>query len=183
MLSTGGQIVASNATADASINWQEGQAPSSVNDSARAMMACAARHRGGDCHGRDGGRVHGIQLFDALAHISGQMIAFTRHATNTGSSGCTLNVDGLGAKAIRSAPNAELPSGSLIQGTPYVVTYNNSDGTSYLQSGLNNPYNVPLAAGMDYRRPATPNSAFAFPHRQAISRTTYATLFALIGTT
>ena len=35
------QTAASNATADPdpSINWQEGQAPSSVNDSARAMMA------------------------------------------------------------------------------------------------------------------------------------------------
>lgn len=33
---------ASNATADPSINWQEGQAPSTVNDSARAMMAAVA---------------------------------------------------------------------------------------------------------------------------------------------
>lgn len=33
---------ANNATADPSINWQEGQAPSTVNDSARAMMAAVA---------------------------------------------------------------------------------------------------------------------------------------------
>jgi hypothetical protein len=33
---------ANNATADPSINWQEGQPPSSVNDSARAMMAAIA---------------------------------------------------------------------------------------------------------------------------------------------
>lgn len=33
---------ANNATADSSINWQEGQAPSTVNDSARAMMAAIA---------------------------------------------------------------------------------------------------------------------------------------------
>ena len=33
---------ANNATADPSINWQEGQAPSTVNDSARAMMAVIA---------------------------------------------------------------------------------------------------------------------------------------------
>lgn len=33
---------ANNATADPSINWQEGQAPSTVNDSARAMMAAIA---------------------------------------------------------------------------------------------------------------------------------------------
>src|SRR4051794_8193222 len=35
----------SNASADASINWAEGQPPSSVNDSARAMMAAAAKFR------------------------------------------------------------------------------------------------------------------------------------------
>jgi microcystin-dependent protein len=46
-----------------------------------------------------------------------------------------------------------------------------------------NPYNVPLAAGMDYWGPTTPNSAFAFPVGQAISRTTYAALFAIMGTT
>lgn len=33
---------ANNATADPSINWAEGQAPSTVNDSARAMMAALA---------------------------------------------------------------------------------------------------------------------------------------------
>jgi microcystin-dependent protein len=53
----------------------------------------------------------------------------------------------------------------------------------YLQGFYGNPYNVPLAAGMDYWGPTTPNSAFAFPVGQAISRTTYAPLFALIGTT
>ena len=46
-----------------------------------------------------------------------------------------------------------------------------------------NPYNVPLGAGMDYWGPTTPNSAFAFPTGQAISRTTYVALFGLIGTT
>jgi len=46
-----------------------------------------------------------------------------------------------------------------------------------------NPYNVPLAAGMDYWGPTTPNSAFAFPVGQAISRTAYAALFAIMGTT
>jgi microcystin-dependent protein len=46
-----------------------------------------------------------------------------------------------------------------------------------------NPYNVPLAAGMDYWGATAPNSAFAFPTGQAISRTTYAVLFAILGTT
>jgi len=37
------RTAASNATADGSINWAEGQAPSTVNDSARAMMAAASK--------------------------------------------------------------------------------------------------------------------------------------------
>lgn len=39
---------ANNASADPSINWAEGQAPSTVNDSARAMMAAvASQYQGG----------------------------------------------------------------------------------------------------------------------------------------
>src|SRR3954466_15615122 len=34
-----------NANADGTINWAEGQAPSTVNDSARVMMAAAAKYR------------------------------------------------------------------------------------------------------------------------------------------
>jgi microcystin-dependent protein len=76
-----------------------------------------------------------------------------------------------------------LLAGTIIQGTPYVATYNNSDGAFYLQGFVGNPYNVPLGAGFDYWAPTAPNSCFAFPYGQAISRVTYANLFALFGTT
>ena len=183
------RTAASNATADSTVNWAENQAPSSVNDSARAMMASTAAFRD-DISGAitTGGTstaftVTSYQVFDTLAHLSGQMIAFTPHATNTGSSGCTLNVDSLGAKAIRSSPNVELPSGSLILGTPYVVTYNNSDSCFYLQGGLSNPYNIPLGGLMPYIGGTAPNSSFALPYGQALSRTTYSALYALQTTT
>lgn len=183
------RTAASNATADSTVNWSEGQAPSSVNDSGRAMMASTAAFRD-DISGAitTGGSataytVTSYQVFDTLAHLSGQMIAFTPHATNTGSSGCTLNVDSLGAKAIRSSPNVELPSGSLILGTPYVATYNNSDSCFYLQGGAANAYSIPLGGFLDYAGSTAPNSAFVLPIGQAISRTTYATLFSLISTT
>ena len=39
-----------------------------------------------------------------------------------------------------------------------------------------NPYNIPLAAGLDFWGTTAPNSCFAFPYGQAISRVTYATL-------
>jgi microcystin-dependent protein len=176
-----------NATADSSINWQEGQAPSSVNDSGRAMMASIAKHRD-DIAGAivTGGTataytVASYEAFDALARLNGQIIAFTPHATNGAT--VTLNVDSLGARPLRSAPATELSAGTLIQGTPYLALYNNSDAAFYLHGFYGNPYNVPLAAGMDYWGPTTPNSAFAFPVGQAISRTTYAALFAIMGTT
>jgi microcystin-dependent protein len=109
------------------------------------------------------------------------MIAFSPHVTNGAT--VTLNVDGLGAKPLRSAPNAELLPGTIIQGTPYVAVYNNTDGAFYLQGLYGNPYNIPLAASIDFWAPTAPNSSFAFPYGQSISRTTYAALFALIGTT
>jgi microcystin-dependent protein len=181
------QTAANNATADSSINWQEGQAPSSVNDSGRAMMVSIAKHRD-DIAGAivTGGTataytVTSYEAFDTLARLNGQIIAFTPHATNGGT--VTLNVDSLGAKPLRSSPSTELLAGTLIQGTPYLALYNNSDGVFYLHGFYGIPYNVPLAAGLDYWGPITPNSAFAFPTGQAISRTTYAALFALIGTT
>jgi microcystin-dependent protein len=186
------RTAANNATADGSINWAEGQAPSSVNDSARAMMAAAAKFRD-DVSGAitTGGAstaytVSTYQSFDTLAHLDGQMIAFVPHITSAGSAGSqiTLAVDGLTAKPIRFAPSLEIPSGTLIQGTPYVVTYNNSDGAFYLQGiGSANPYNVPLGGMIEYTGTTAPNSSFVLPFGQAISRTIYATYFSLVGTT
>jgi microcystin-dependent protein len=180
------QTASADATADSTINWAEGQAPSSVNDSARAMMAATAKYRD-DIAGAivTGGTsnaytVSSFEVFDTLAHLSGQMIAFTPHATNAAT--VTLNVDSLGAKPLRSAPGAELLAGTIIQGTPYVAVYNSSDAAFYLQGFFGNPYNIPLAGGLDYWAPVAPNSSFVFPVGQAISRTTYATLFALVGT-
>jgi microcystin-dependent protein len=122
-----------------------------------------------------------FQVFDTLAHLGGQMIAFTPHVTNGAT--VTLNVDALGAKPLRTSPGVELLAGTIIQGTPYVATYNNIDGAFYLQGFFGNPYNIPLAGGLDYWAATAPNTSFAFPVGQAISRTTYAALFALVGTT
>jgi microcystin-dependent protein len=181
------QTAAADATADSTINWAEGQAPASVNDSARAMMAATAKYRD-DIAGAivtagtsAAFTVSSYQGFDTLAHLSGQSIAFTPHATNAAGP-VTLNVDALGAKPLRSAPGVELLAGTIIQGTPYMALYNNSDGVFYLQGFFGNPYNVPLGAGMDYWLPTAPNSSFVFPIGQAISRTTYAALFAAMGT-
>lgn len=181
------RTAASNATADSNVNWAEGMAPSAVNDSARSMMASAAGFRD-DIAGAiaTGGTstaytVTSYQVFNSLANMSGHVIAFTPHTTNGAT--VTLNVDGLGAKPLRSAPSVELPAGVLVQGTPYTALYNNSDAVWYLHNFFVNPYAIPIAGGIDFWGTTTPNSAFAFPAGQAISRTTYSALFAIMGTT
>ena len=125
--------------------------------------------------------ISSFQAFDTLADLGGQMIAFTPHTTNGAT--VTLNVDSLGAKPLRSAPNVELPAGVIIQGTPYRAIYNNTDGAFYLQGFFGSPYNIPIGAGIDFWGTTAPNSSFAFPYGQAISRTIYAALFAVVGTT
>ena len=181
------QTASSDATADSTINWAEGQAPSSVNNSARAMMAATAKWRD-DIAGAivTGGTstaytVSSYEVFDTLAHLGGQMIAFTPHTTNGAT--VTLNVDSLGAKPLRSAPGVELLAGTIIQGTPYLALYSNSDGAFYLQGFYGNPYSIPLGGGMPFFASTAPNSSFVFPYGQAISRTTYSALYSLLSTT
>jgi microcystin-dependent protein len=177
-----------NATADSTINWAEGQAPSTVNDSARAMMAAAAKYRD-DVAGTitTGGTataytVTSNQGFDSLANMDGKIIAFVPHVTN--GAPVTFNVDGLGAKPLRSAPGVELGAGVIVQGTPYVAVYNNLAAEWYLRGFFGaTDYSIPVGAGLPYFGASAPNSKFVFPFGQAISRVTYASCFALLGTT
>jgi len=182
------QTASADATIDSTINWAEGQSPSSVNDSARAMMAAIAKYRD-DIAGAivttgtsTAYAVVSNQQFDTLAHLNGQLVAFTPHTTNGAT--VTLNVDGLGAKPLRAAPNVELSSGAIVQGTPYVALYSNGDQVFYLQGFYGaSPSLIPIGASIDYWGTAAPNSSFAMMYGQAISRTAYAALFALLGTT
>lgn len=180
------KTAATNNTADSAVNWQEGQAPSSVNDSARGMMAATAKWRD-DLNGSittsgtsSAYTVSTNQGFGALT--GGYEVTFVAHVTN--SAAPTLNVDSLGAKPIRSAAGTEIPSGVLVAGTPYRATYYSSNSGEWVLHGFfNSPFLIPLGGGMDYWGGSVPHSSFAFPTGQAISRTTYSELFAIIGTT
>jgi microcystin-dependent protein len=180
------QDPATNAAVDSSINYQEGQAPASLNDSARAAMAALAKYRD-DVTGSiatsgtsTAYTVSSSQSFNTLANMSGKVIAFTPHTTNGAT--VTLNVDGLGAKALRSAPNVELPAGVLVAGSPYVALYNNSDSAFYLHGFYNSPALVPIGTVLPYAGSSAPNSNFALCYGQAVSRSTYATLYGLTTT-
>jgi microcystin-dependent protein len=181
------RTAATNATADSTCPFPEGMAPSALNDGTRGMMAAVSKYRD-DIAGAivtagtsTAYTVASYEGYDTLANLNGQMIAFTPNVTNGDT--VTLNVDGLGAKPLRSAPSTEIVAGTLIQGTPYVAVYNNSDGSFYLQGFFSSPYNVPFLGGMDFWDTVTPNSSFIFPAGQAISRSVYSKAFARWGTT
>jgi microcystin-dependent protein len=180
------RTAADNGTADSTCPFPEGMSPAAINDGARGLMAAAAKYRD-DMAGAiaTGGTstaytVSSYQSFDSLAHLDGKAIAFTPHTTCGAT--VTLNVDSLGAKPLRSAPGVELPAGTIIQGTPYLALYNNSDGAFYLHGFFGNPYGIPIGASVDFWGSSAPNSSFVLAYGQAISRTTYATLFSLLGT-
>lgn len=183
------QNSSSNATADPSINYSEGQAPSTLNDSARAAMAAMAKFRddtsGGTVTDASSTATSVVlftsQGFDTLAHLDKKVVAFTL-ITTCGNSP-TLNVDSLGAKPLRSAPNVSILSGTLIAGTPYSAVYNNTDGAFYLSGYFVQPSLIPVGASIDYWGATLPNSGFAFLGGQAISRATYSALFTMFGTT
>jgi hypothetical protein len=134
----------SNANADSSINWAEGMAPSAVNDSARAMMAAAAKFRD-DISGSlaTGGTstaytVSSNQTFDTLAHLDKAILTIVPHADSGAAP--SLNVDGLGAKAINVISGVPVVTGALKAGTPYPVIYFNAT-TEFI---LINPFTAAL---------------------------------------
>jgi microcystin-dependent protein len=176
----------SNATADSSINWAEGQSPSSVNDSARAMMARIAEWRDDLSGLATGGSATAYSVatnrgFASAAVMDKAIITIIPHTTCGADP--TLSVDGLAARPIRTATGVNVPSGSLVNGTPYAVVYMHAS-TEFILLGFDaNPYNIPLGGILPYVGASAPNNSFALAFGQAISRTTYSALFSLIGTT
>ena len=108
------------------MNWAEGQAPSSVNDSARAMMASVAKWRD-DLYGLTTGgtstayTVTTNATYASASDMSGAIFTIVPNATSGASP--TLAVDGLTARAINISTGVAVPTGYLVSGTPYLVKY------------------------------------------------------------
>lgn len=123
---------ATNATADSNINWAENQAPSTVNDSARAMMAALAAFYdqiGGAL--TVGGSSNAYTITNAspgtwAAYANGDLIMFKANHTNSGAA--TINVDAIGAKTIKTADGGDVVSGDIVSGGFYLLAY---DGTNF----------------------------------------------------
>lgn len=139
------RTASSNSTADPSINWSEGMAPSAVNDSARAMMARLAECRddlSGFLATTGTSTAYLVTTYQgtlAATPGTGQAISFRLNVTNGASP--TLAADGGTAWPIQTSPGVAVSSGVLVAGTPYRVTFS---GTAWL---LQDFYNSTIAAG------------------------------------
>lgn len=161
--------------------FPEGMAFSGVNDSARAVMGAMKRFWGriqGAYASTGSANAYVVTPAQALtAYVTGERYSFRANFTNTGTA--TLNLSALGAKAIKkmtAAGKADLASGDIQSGQPVTVEY---DGTDMV---------MVTPAVMDTIQPGTisPYSGFRAPpgwlfaYGQAISRTTYAALYAAL---
>jgi hypothetical protein len=126
---TWSQTAATNDDVDATINWQEGQSPGSVNNSARAMMAAISKYRddlSGNLVTAGTSTAYTLttnQVYTALT--DGIMVVCRMSATNGATP--TLNVDGLGAKSIAGVYGTAVATGYLLSGGVYQFTYDSTD--------------------------------------------------------
>lgn len=116
-----------NDDADGSINWRENQNPDTVNNSSRAEMARHAEFISDLLRLKTTGGSSTAYTVTATQQPATLPNGFTvyllPHASNTGSSGCTLNVNGLGAKPLRITSGANASAGDITINKPIHATY------------------------------------------------------------
>jgi hypothetical protein len=111
-------------------NVAEGCPPSAINDAIRAIAGMLAR----DWQKKGpvltaGGTANGITLTPASglpAYVQGEVVSFVAAATNTGPA--TVNVSGLGAKAITKNGATALQGGEIVNGAVVTMMY---DGAQF----------------------------------------------------
>lgn len=141
-MATGAQTwstsAASNNSADGSVNWAEGMAPSAVNNSARAEMASAAmwiKDNSGTLLTSGSTAAYTLTSKQvSTAVVDGYTIAATFHADNDAAA--TLNVDGVGAKKIQLIPGTNLSTGAIVAGASHRLHYSSSS-TAWIIQGAN----------------------------------------------
>ena len=126
-------VAATNGTADPLIDWHEGQARASVNNSARSMLAAHAKNRN-----LLNGSIVTTGSANAQQFLSG--VGYTTIPTNlvvrlkigsglTNTATATLNMDGLGDTLIKTADGLDLKGGELVGDGYADLLYN---GTNWI---------------------------------------------------
>ncbi len=118
------------------------------------------------------------QIFDTLAHLSGQRLKLRFHTGSGGSA--TLNVDGLGAKALQVAQGVAATVGGIQANSIWDVTYDNAIPAFIISGGFGSAA-TPVGATMDFAGTSAP-LLWLLCFGQAVSRTSYAALFTVLGT-
>lgn len=186
-------VAANNSNADASINWAEGQPASSVNNSARVMMS-RVKALINDLSGVPAatGTANAVSVTTSVAFTeiaAGRRLTFRASANNSGA--MTLNVNSIGAEPLlklNTSGVAAMVGGEVKQDGIYEAVW-----CSWLDGGggawlLLNPTDLPAVIEVPPGIAApfagtTAPSGWLKCNGAAISRATYAGLFAAIGTT
>ena len=141
---------ASNATVE-SVNWAEGQAPSTVNNSARELMSHVAHWRdiiSGANTTTGTSNAYVLSTGQSLAAIpTGFYLVAKANHSNTGAA--TIAVDGLAAAAINKGGGTAL-AGNEIKANAYIILA--YDGTDF---ELLNPFSGNASTLLDQVTPAT----------------------------
>lgn len=142
-----------NDDADSAINWLEGQDPSDVNDSARAMMVRVAQIlKDIGCVASAGGTANAITvtLSSAFASLAnGRICGFIAANDNTGAT--TLSVNSLTAKSVRlitTSGDSALSGGEIQAGGLFICIYNTALNSGSGGWQLINPVLASAAADM-----------------------------------
>ena len=122
----------SNGNSDASINFQEGQAPSTVNDSARALMS-RVKHFVNMLSGNttQGGASNAYTLTSGeslSAYADGMLFMWSPNGDSTGA--VTLNLDTIGAKKVYMPDGTQAGSGDLDADSSYLIHYDSALDTA-----------------------------------------------------
>lgn len=117
-----------NGSSDSTINFAEGQAPSTLNDSARALMARVAHWLnmlGANITMGGASNAYTLTSGESLsAYSAGMRFLWSPNADSTGS--VTINVDTIGAKKIYMPNGTQAGSGDLDADNLYDIAYDTS---------------------------------------------------------
>lgn len=125
---------ANNASSADNIDWSENQSPSTVNDSARQLMADVAEWYAEIARGTIFIAAANVSVISnaytltttqgVAAYSAGQRFMFLAEATN--SAAVTVDVDSVGAKAVKHRGTA-LESGTITNGDLVIIVYDGTD--------------------------------------------------------
>jgi hypothetical protein len=143
------KIAANNATADTLIDWREGQARASVNDSERSVMAAHAKDRDLKNGSITTGGIANAQTFTSGVGYTGTVPTGLRATLKVGASltntaSMTLNMDGIGNITVKNQRGSDLGGGEWLAGSLVDVIYN---GTNWILQTEQNISGAILNAG------------------------------------